>query len=499
MNQEKKNRYFFGLGTIGRDMFYALEANAMIYFLTTIMHLPTSTYAMVTLVLTVLRIFDAFNDPITGLIIDNVKSPWGKFKPPMLIGAVLAVACYLVMFADFGLTGVKYVVVFGAAYILWDITYGINDIAYWSMLPSLSLDQKEREKTGAFARICANIGMYIIMVGYPSFVGMLGGNQRAFFILALIVSLLMLGFQMFTIFGVKENKVQFKREGKTSVKEMFRALFSNDQLMWVTISMALFMVGYVTTTNFALYYMKFIFGDESKYLILAASCGVAQLVALLIFPLVSKLFNRKTLYTIATAMIVVGYVLFIFADHSLVLIAIAAIIIFIGQGFTQLLMLMFLSDTVEYGQWKLGKRNDSVTLSLQPLINKLGGALATGIVSITLLLSGVKQAEDIGSTTIETTGKLIFKNSMFLIPLALIVLSYFIYTKKFVLDEKKYAEIVAELKERGDVKEVEETVDVKESVVEIDDKTTDEIKPQEPPIKNNESPDMDKSNPNQNN
>ena len=75
MNQDTKNKYFFGLGTVGRDMFYAFEANAMIYFLSNILQLPLTTFAMVSLVLTVLRIFDAFNDPITGLVIDNIKSP----------------------------------------------------------------------------------------------------------------------------------------------------------------------------------------------------------------------------------------------------------------------------------------------------------------------------------------------------------------------------------------------------------------------------------------
>ncbi len=454
MNQDKKNKYFFGLGTVGRDMFYAFEANAMIYFLSNILNLPLTTYAMVTMVLTVLRVFDALNDPITGLVIDNIRSPWGKFKPPLLVGAVLSVACYLVMYADFGLTGVKFVAVFGIAYILWDISYGINDIAYWSMMPSLTLDQKEREKIGAFARICANIGMYIVMVGYPSFTGMLGGGPKGYFRFAVIVSVLMLAFQMFTIFGVKETKVQMKEEESTSIREMFHILFANDQLMWATLSMALFTVGYVTTTNFALYYMQYIFGDIDKYAILAAACGVAQLAALIIFPLISKLFSRRKFYFISTLIVVVGYILFFFADKSLIMIAAGAIVIFVGEAFIQLLILMFLSDTIEYGQWKLGKRNDSITLSIQPLINKIGGAIATGIVSITVVLSGIKQG-DVAAEAIDATGKLVFKNSMLVIPLILIVIGYVIYSKKYTIDEQKYAEIVADLKARGDIKETE--------------------------------------------
>jgi len=452
MSQEQKNKYFFGLGTIGRDMFYAFESNAILYFLSNILELPLTTFAMVSLVLTVLRVFDALNDPVTGLIIDNVKSPWGKYKPPMLIGALLAVVFYLIMFADFGFTDIRFVIIFGVAYLAWDITYGINDIAYWSMMTSLTLDQKKRESIGAFARICANIGMFIVMIGYPSFTAMLGGGKKGYFLLAVICSVLMIFFQLFTIFGVKENKQQFVEEEKTSLKDLFHVLFKNDQLMWVTLAMALFTVGYVSTTSFALYYMQYIFGDIDKYAILAAACGVAQLVALVIFPYVSKHFNRRQMYGISTAIVVVGYILFFFADHSLALIAIAAVIIFIGEAFIQLLMLMFLADTIEYGQWKLGKRNDSITFSIQPLINKIGGAFATGIVSITLMITGIKQ-DAVAAETIDGLGKLIFKNSMLIIPLILIAIGYYIYIKKYELNEERYAQIVKELKERGDIRQ----------------------------------------------
>ena len=451
MSQEKKNKYFFGLGTVGRDMFYAFEANAIIYFLSNILELPLSTFAMVSLVLTALRIFDALNDPITGLIIDNIRSPWGKFKPPMLIGCLMAVVFYLIMFADFGFTDIRFVIIFGLAYIMWDISYGINDIAYWSMMPSLTLDQKEREDIGAFARICANVGMFIVMIGYPSFTAMLGGGKKGYFSLAVIVSIMMILFQLFTIIGVKENKEQFKEEENTSLKDLFHVLFKNDQLMWATISMALFTVGYVATTNFALYYMQYIYGDIDKYAILAAACGVAQLAALIIFPKVSRLFNRKTFYGVSTLIVLIGYVIFFFADHSLLMIAVGAVVIFIGEAFIQLLMLMFIADTIEYGQWKLGKRNDSITLSIQPLINKIGGALATGIVSVTLVLSGIKKG-DVAAEAIDASGKLIFKNAMLVLPLILIVIGYFVYKKKYTLDEERYKQIVEELKERGDIR-----------------------------------------------
>ena len=87
---DKRNKYCFGLGTIGRDMFYSLESMYLLFFLTEVRQLDDAMLALVGGVLTVLRILDAFNDPITGVIIDNTHSRWGKFKPWILTGALVS-------------------------------------------------------------------------------------------------------------------------------------------------------------------------------------------------------------------------------------------------------------------------------------------------------------------------------------------------------------------------------------------------------------------------
>ena len=122
-------------------------------------------------------------------------------------------------------------------------------------------------------------------------------------------------------------------------------------------------------------------------------------------------------------------------------------LVFVGQAFIQTLMLMFLADTVEYGQWKLGKRNESVTFSIQPLVNKIGGALSTGLVSLTLIISGIKVDETVAES-IDFAGKLIVKGSMFLIPLIFIVVGYFIYLKKYKISEEFYSRILADLEQQ---------------------------------------------------
>ena len=449
-NLDRRNKYFFGLGTIGRDMFYAFESNALLYFLSNILSLPLHVFAAVSLVLSVLRIADALNDPITGLVIDNIHTKWGKFKPAILVGGVVSVIFYLILFGNVG-TGTAYVIFFAVAYVLWDISYGINDIAYWTLLPALTTDQKQREKNGAFARICANVGMFAIMIGWQPITQALGDTPKAWFLVACAMCVFYLGFLCFPLFGVKEDRSIVQSEEKTTLRQMWQAISKNDQLLWTTLAMALFQVGYCTTTGFAIYYMKYLFGDENMYAVLAAVCGVAQLAALGVFPLFSKRFNRRQLYSGATVLVLAGYLVFFFAEHSLILIAVSAVLLFIGQAFIQLLMLMFLADTIEYGQWKLRKRNESVTFSIQPLVNKIGGALSTGIISIALIVSGIKRGEET-ATSIGPAGQATVKAAMFAIPLVMIVAGFFIYLKKYKIDETFYASILRDLEDRGELK-----------------------------------------------
>ncbi len=443
---DKRNRTCFGLGTIGRDMFYAFEANTILYFLSDVLSLQIWEFAAVSMILSVLRIFDALNDPITGFVIDNIRSPWGKFKPAILVGGALSAVFFLVLFANIG-TGWTFIIVFGIAYLLWDITYGINDIGYWTLLPAMSSDQKQREKMGTFARICANIGMYIVMVAWQPVTSALGDTPKVWFICAIVIAVVYLLGLLFPLLGVKERRTAPEAQESTSLRQMWNALVKNDQLMWTTLSMSLFMVGYTTTVSFALYYMKYIFGNENLYVVLVAVVGVAQLSALAVYPAIAAKMNRRKLYTVGTVLVLAGYLLFFVAEISLVLIVIGAVLVFGGQAFIQTLLLMFLADTVEYGHWKLGKRNESVTFSIQPLINKIGGAISTGFVSLTLLLSGIK-IDGGTADVIDASGKLIFKCAMFALPLVFILVGYVVYLKKYKIDEQFYGEILQDLESK---------------------------------------------------
>lgn len=454
----RRNRLTFGLGTIGRDMVYSLISMYLIFYLTDIVKLETATLWWISFIILVARIYDALNDPVMGVIVDNTRTRWGKFKPWIAIGAVLSSVFTVLIFTDFHLSGGAYIAMFAAVYLMWGMSYTANDISYWSMLPALSVDQKEREKIGAIARICANVGLFFVVAGIVPLTGLLGewlgSAQRGYFAFAVIVVIVMLLGQCVTLFGVRETKVITATKQGTPLRELVRIIFKNDQLLCTAISMSLFMIGYLTTTSFGIYFFKYAYGDEGMYSIFAAILGISQIAALAVFPFFSRRFERKTLYTAAMALIGAGYIVFFFAPVTTMLfIGIAGMLIFVGQSFIQLLMLMFLADSVDYGHWKLGKRNDSVTFSLQPFINKMGGAVASGVVSAVIILSGIKDANSAADVTPE--GLLLMKVAMLVFPLACILVSYLIYRAKYKIDSKTYAGILSDLRARGEISDDE--------------------------------------------
>jgi len=473
--QMKRNKYCFGLGTLGRDALYTLISMYLITYLTEVVGLSDGQLAVIGTIMVVCRVFDALNDPVMGTIVDNTKTKWGKFKPWIVFGAIASGIFTILLFADFGLSGNTYIVFFALAYLLWGISYTTNDISYWSLMPAISKDQKVREGVGAIARICANIGMFSVVVLYtmvPDIFGM--PPKKSYFAFTVIIVAIMWIFQMVTVIGVKEDRTELKNQQHTSLKGMVEALVKNDQLMVTAVAMALFMIGYCTTTSFGVYYFKYAYKNEGTYMVFAAVLGVAQLTALSVFPQFSKRYTRKQLYTGAMAAVVIAYILFFFSFEKLPVIIVAGLILFFAQAFIQLLMLLFLADAVEYGQWKLGKRNESVSFAVQPFINKMGGAIGTAVVTATLIVSGINpvsqriteiEAEIAAMTDpaaisaaqrqitdlingVVGTPIWIMKMAMMILPLVCIVAGFVIYNKKFKIDEKLYAQIVSELKDR---------------------------------------------------
>ena len=464
--QMKKNKYFFGLGTIGRDALYSLVSMYLLNHLTDVVGLGEGALAAAGVLLTLFGIFDAVIDPFVGIVVDNTKSKWGKFKPWMFVGMIGTGILTVLMFHNFPISDGWHVALLAVTYLLFSIFFSANDISYWSLMPAISKDPKTREQIGAFARICANVGMFAMVIIYtnvPSMFSFISDDPRqVYFVFAIITAVIMWAFQSFTIFGVKEDKTVVVEQEKTTLRDMFRVLWKNDQLMIAAVAMALFMIGYCTTTAFGLYYFKYAYKDEGVYMVFAAVLAVAQLTALSVFPFFRKKFTRRQLYFGSMVGVVFAYIVFFLSFEWLPLIVLAGLVLFFSQAFIQLLMLLFLADAVEYGEWKLGRRNEAVSFAVQPFVNQIGGAMSKGVVSLTLIVSGLHAITEAVADAKGDTAKIdalvqstpdsavwIMKIAMMIFPLICILVGFIIYQRKFKIDEKFYDEIVSELAARN--------------------------------------------------
>ena len=460
-----RNKICFGLGTIGRDALYSLVSMYLMVHLTDVVTFTDGGLAAIGIMLTMFGIFDAVIDPFVGAIIDNTKTRWGKYKPWILVGMIGTAVLASLMFHDFEMSETAHIVLLGVTYLLFSIFFSLNDIAYWSLMPAISKDQRVREGVGSFARICANIGMFAMVLLYPSMEGIFrgmgfnGSLRTPFFVFAIVAAVVMCLFQIVTLLGVSEERAQLETVERTTLKDLFRALFKNDQLLVAAISMALFMIGYCTTTSFGTYYFDYAYGDGGVYIIFAAVLAVAQLSALMLFPLFRKKFSRHQLYVGSTVAVTVAYILFFLSFEWLPIIVVAGLLLFFAQAFIQLLMLLFLADSIEYGEWKLGKRNEAASFAVQPFVNQIGGAISRGVLALTLIVSGInsaiKEAADISAATGAVTAPVIedwsiwvMKISMMILPLVCILVGFALYARKFKIDEKTYARILADLEER---------------------------------------------------
>ena len=162
MELKFKEKAAYGLGAVGKDMVYMLSASYVLYYFQDI--LGVSAIAM-GVILLIARIFDAFNDPIMGIIVAKTKTKWGKFRPWLLIGTITNAVILILMFsAPPSLDGKGLVAYAAATYILWGVTYTMMDIPYWSMIPAFTKGGKEREGLSALARSCAGVGSALITI-----------------------------------------------------------------------------------------------------------------------------------------------------------------------------------------------------------------------------------------------------------------------------------------------------------------------------------------------
>ena len=459
-------RIAYACGTFGHDVFYAMLATYFMIFVTS--NLFNSGNAshdqymigIVTTIILVLRIAELFVDPFIGNIIDKTKTRWGRFKPWVLVGAFVAAITLALLFTDFGGLTVSnptlYLILFAIVYFVMDIFYSAKDVAIWSMIPALSFDSHEREITATVARIGSVFGANLVTVIVMPVVLYFSVNQNGgagdptgWFAFACIGGgIATLGAIILGI-GTKEQDSAL-RENKTdtSAKDVFKVLTKNDQLLWTAIAYLVYGIGINIVNNFNLYYFIYDIGDATKFSGLGVINTVIGLLAVAAFPVLTTKFSRRKLFFASIAIMVVALVIYALSGTNVYMALFGAGLFALPQPLIFLVVLMTITDSVEYGQLKLGHRDEAVCLCVRPLVDKFAGAVSSGIIGLVAIWVGMTGGASSAGITPENLFH--FQLVMFAAPIVLMVIATFLYRAKVTLTEVEHARIVAKLEETWD-------------------------------------------------
>ncbi len=438
----------FGVGALGKDLCYAMISTfLMIYFTDTVGLAPF----FVGNLFLVARVWDAVNDPIMGFMVDNTRTRWGKFRPWILIGTLLNAVIMIFIFRRPDLEGFGLYAYYSVIYILWGMTYTVMDIPYWSMLPSLSSTQKERESMSVIPRIFASSAWLLMGAFGIELRDRLGEGDEAagYASLAVVISIVFVATILVTVVFVKDRSsvevASGKKTERISLREAIHVITANDQLkVYIGVVLAYNMLVQLAG-GMAMYYFKYVTGDEKLFPYFTTAASVAEILALFAFPVLSRLMSRKKVFAVASftpavgliALLVFGFV----APTNIPLIILCGLLYKFGSGLTLGATTVMLADVIDYGEVTLGTRNESIVASFQTLLVKTASAVAGWLIGVGLTIVGY--VKNVPQTPETIMGMRIL---MGVIPSVVTVLAFVIYTKGYKLNSSYMEDITRQLK-----------------------------------------------------
>lgn len=442
-----KEKLAFGIGAYGKDLVYGIvSVFIMVYYTDVVQVSPVFIGGL----FLVARIWDAINDPMMGLIVDNTHTKYGKFRPWILGGTVINSIVLALMFlnpADF-LQGTLVYAWCAITYILWGMTYTLMDVPYWSMIPAFSNDSKVRDTMSVIPRLFAMFGnstittfglMIIAFLG----VNMGGSTSDGYFRFALIIAILFNVCEVICFLFTREHVVT---EAKESIKpaDAFKLIRDNDQLLVIILLTVLKELGVYLFLGMNVYFYKYVVMDESWFALFGAVSFGSQLLAFATFPKFVDKFSRKTAYLTSMCSFIAGMMgMFFFTSSpgsSSTLFMVFAALFNIGSALVCVSTTVMLADTCDYGEYKTGRRTEAIVFSAQTLSVKFGSAVAGAMGGIMLELVGYVPNVEQTAETIMGLRMLMFVLSSILFALIVVL-----YIKFYKLNGKFYNDMLGEL------------------------------------------------------
>lgn len=385
-NSILKTALGYGVGAIGLDLSYGMFYSYLSYYLSSVLGLQEGFLLLIT---PLARIWDGINDPMMGTIVDNTRTKHGKYRPWILIGAICNAVVLFLLFTSFGMSGLPLYIYIGIMYILWGMTNTMADIPYWSMVPSFTSEEKERNLVATVARTFSGIGQGIISILTPWLCPLLssgitdekGYSASGFSRWAGICGIALVFFALICVLVTKEKNVVYGEKQKFSLKQIFGVIKNNDQLVVFIVFAMLSNAGWYLTSSTAVYYFTDSLGDSKLQSTFQLIGTVGSVLGLLVVPVLSQWFTKRKTYTISLCTAIAGYALMLITGPVLklnvIIMDVCYILASVGVSSMFVSQTIFLADIVDYGEYKNGTRNESITFSMKGFLQKMAYTIQT--------------------------------------------------------------------------------------------------------------------------
>ena len=406
ISTKEKVNYYIGLS--GQNLVYSLiGASFFTYFMTDIAMFPA---LVVSVLLIIMKVWDGINDPIVGSFIDKHTFKNGeKLRPflkytPLPVG-VFTVLMFLVFSTKEELLWLR-VAYFVIMYICWDLAYTVQDVAIWGITSSVSPDGNERDRFVQGARTTGSIVYGIFSTVIPMTLEMIvnatGATMRFMtFVFAIIFGLggAMISYRS----SMAHERVRVVQEVKQeSMLESFSLLFKNKMLMLVTLANLLGAVGF--GGNLVTYFFKYeipsdfissdgIFGFVGALGLTTLYFAITSIPGFIGMMLADKMKKWCRGYVNALIIMQVANVIFriaaYFVGYEGKMLWISMLIIGIGcipMGAVSIAQTSIFCDSIDYMEWKTGKRTEGITFSMQTSFTKITSGITAGLATLALHL-----------------------------------------------------------------------------------------------------------------
>lgn len=381
----------FSSSAFGRSMIYTLMSTFLLIFYTDAMQLTPSHAGLIILAA---RIFDAANDPVMGIIADKTKTKFGKLRPYLLFSPFLIMITTAALFyvPNFGYNGrLAYAAV---TYILWGICFTIQDVPFWGLSAVVSPLENERNRFISTARIFSTIGGIVPTLLVPVLRNGIG-NTKGYFVSGLIFAVLGSMISLLAFFGTKERVEQQKE--KVSVGEIVSAYVKNKPLLLLIVSSVLgsaMLMAQTSGSYLATYLIKDsgVIPKGTVQTVMTVAIGAGMMIAMVLMPVLRKKMSLKAIYISAAIFgaVIHGIMYLVGYSNFYVFLAVLAVA-GLPLGIFNVITYAMVADSVDYLEWKTGRRSEGVCFASQTFISKLTAGISTFITSIVLEKVGFMQ------------------------------------------------------------------------------------------------------------